>query len=763
MTCLAPVATPAMAADDIVEVSDADIEAAIQRGVNWLKAQRNELGHWEEEDDRTDRHWGGTSALALLALLYAGENPREDELRRSLDWLAEQELRGTYVYGIRAHVLALAVQSMPRSEYRSRLESDLQWLLDAVWPRGSDHPGCFDYLAVPSDARSGRWDNSVSQYGVLGAWMAAEAGVNVPEWFWIIVGGHWLRVQNDDGGWGYQEGPPSTGSMTAAGLASLFVVVDRLWSDRPQAAGPYLGAIHRGLTWLGREYGAENPHGGGEWQYYYLYGVERAGHASGYKYYREKDWFRGGAEFLLRHQTKDGHWPASSQSMNTVRNTSFALMFLCHGRAPLLFNKLDHGAEWSGRTRDVAGLARYAGRTLERLINWQIVRLSSSMEDLLEAPVLYLYGEEAVKFDDVETQIIREYCQRGGLFLAVVGKDSDEYRRSIEALAKRAFPEYPLRPVDENHPLRSGDAQFVLDDAPPMLEVHNGVRTLMLLVRRDVARSWNKYPPRASGEEDYRFGCNLYLYATDKVTPRSRLQSPDIALVQRETRRTIHLARIKYDGQWDVEPHGWTRLKHQFNNELAVRLLVTTEVTLDSEDLDRFQIAHMTGTGAFELNTEELNGLRRFLAGGGTLIADAAGGSEAFLRSFEAHVREAAKSEPRALPPDSFLLAGSGIPGAVDLAGTTYRRRARSAGRGEEYPRLRVFESRRRYSVIYSPLDLSAGLLGTQVYGLRGYEPDSVLRIMRNLLLYADLSNTVKAELHRAMGEAQEPLEAETE
>lgn len=737
---------PAARADaDESLVTDESVDAAIRKAVAWLKGQRQAEGHWERSRSTEALDWAGDTALALLALLYAGEDPRQEYMDQSLRWLAGQTLNGTYVYGTRAHALAL----VPGRTYRQRLQDDVGWLLGAVWPSGSEHPGCYDYVAASKEATGGYWDNSNTQFGMLGVWMAADAGLSVPESYWSLLGGHFLRTQNEDGGWSYKGESGSTGSMTAAGVASLFVVVDQLYADRPKEAGPYLTALQRGLAWLGREYGPVNPHGEERWHYYYLYGVERAGRASGHKYFRDKDWFRGGAAYLLAGQTPEGKWETTGDLMSDLRNTCFALMFLCHGRAPLLFNKLQHGPNWDGRLRDVAGLTRYSEHAFERLLNWQIVRLDGPLDDLMEAPVLYLYGESAVDFSDVEAQKVREYVQRGGLLLAVAGRESADFRRSFEDLARRALPEYPVRPLPEDHPLFSGEVQFPIRQPPLMFEVHNGVRTLMLLATRDLAAGWSRYAAGGRSEQDFHLGCNIYLYATDKTTVRSRLQTPNIPLLPRTTTRTIRVARIEYDGKWDVEPYGWTRLRHYMNNETGTLLLVTSRVRLDSPELDSFRIAYLSGTESFELSPAELRGLDRFLSAGGTLLADAAGGARAFTEALERHVRAAQKTEPRSLPPDSFLYTGAGIPDAVSLAGVSYRRTARGAGRGQEYPRLRAFAGRRRLTVIYSPLDLSAGLLGTQVYNIRGYDPDSALRIMRNLLLYADLPQAEKAALQR--------------
>jgi hypothetical protein len=564
------------------------------------------------------------------------------------------------------------------------------------------------------------------------------------------VGAHWIRTQHIDGGWGYQgTSPPSTGSMTAAGLAALFVVLDQRYAERPREAGGLLTAIELGLTWLGREYGPDNPHGSPGWRYYYLYGIERVGAASGHKYFRNQDWFRGAAAFLLAAQRPDGSWPSTGNNISELRNTAFALMVLCHGRAPLLMNKLEHGSDWDTKLRDVAKLTHYASYTLERPLNWQIVRLDSTLEDLLEAPVLYMYGETPREFRPAEVQKIREYCLHGGLLLAVTGKNQESFAHSVETLAASALPEYPLRPVLREHPLFTGEVQFPIEDPPTMVQVHNGVRTLLLLCTKDLAASWNRHGPHGSVEQDFQLGANVYLYATDKRTPRSRLQTPLLADRQVSVERTITLARVKYDGAWDPEPYGWTRLATYLRNETAARLLVTSGVTLDSPELRDFTIAHLTGTRGFVLSADELRGLRGFLSAGGTLIADAAGGNADFTQALEEQVALALSSEPYLLPSTSNVLTGRGMSGATDLAAVAYRRAVRADARGETYPRLRAFALGRRPAVIYSPLDLSAGLLGTPAYGVQGFEPDSALRIMQNLLIYGALPLADKVRLER--------------
>ena len=45
------------------------------------------------------------------------------------------------------------------------------------------------------------------------------------------------------------------------------------------------------------------------WHYYYLYGLERVGRLSARRLIGEHDWYREGAEYLVRQQQESGYWP----------------------------------------------------------------------------------------------------------------------------------------------------------------------------------------------------------------------------------------------------------------------------------------------------------------------------------------------------------------------------------------------------------------------------------------------------------------------
>lgn len=740
--------------EDFSTVTDEAVHRAIADGVRYIKSQRHG-NNWERQQaDATDRFYGGTTGLALLALLYAGEDPREPEMSAALDWLSAQTLTGTYSIGIRAHVFAL----VPGEKFRLRLKNDLGWIVTAQLPKESGAPGAFTYI---NDHGAG-YDNSNSQYGVLGAWMASESGVKPPDEFWQLVEEHWIRDQTPEGGWGYGRGTP-TGSMTAAGLATMFVILDILYSrdfgnfdgKATPKCGVYrgnariVGSITRALGWFTTVFDLENPKGSSAWQFYYLYGVERVGRASGKKYFGDKDWFRLGARFLLAAQKKDGDWsPAggSNNDMNDLHNTCFGVMFLCHGRAPLLFSKLDYSADSTNKLRDVAGLCRYAQGSFERLLNWQTVTLGGKFEDWLEAPVLYMTGHNAPKFGDADIQRLREYCLRGGMVLGVACCSRAEFTQGFRDIAKKAFPDFPLRELPAKHPLFNGEVDFGIDNPPQIFEVNNGNRTLMLLCPTDISAAWHQY--LLDKYEPYiQLGCNIYLYATDKSAFTSRLVTPEIAPKNTKIRQTVALARIAYEGNWDIEAFGWSRLTRTLSNEAGTKVLVTSGVKLNELNPEEFKVAYLTGNKSFELSKEEIDGLRKFINNGGTLLADAANSSPEFLRSFETHLTTVMRGQPTNIAEDSGIVTGQGIPDGASLKNITFRRAARQVAAGQTYPRLRGFKLGKRWAVIYSPMDVSCGLLGTPIYNCKGFAPESALQIARNMILYAALPSSEKAKL----------------
>jgi hypothetical protein len=113
-------------------------------------------------------------------------------------------------------------------------------------------------------------------------------------------------------GFGYTPGERPTGSMTTAGLSSLAILKAMLVEKGnldPKLRMRIDTGIWDAIAWLARHFSVgENPNAGATWHYYYLYGLERACVIAGKTHLGERDWYREGAEMLIRAQKEDGRW-----------------------------------------------------------------------------------------------------------------------------------------------------------------------------------------------------------------------------------------------------------------------------------------------------------------------------------------------------------------------------------------------------------------------------------------------------------------------
>jgi hypothetical protein len=172
--------------------------------------------------------------------------------------------------------------------------------------------GGYWYSRVPFDI----YDHSISQFALLGLAACNDAGVEVPDEYWDKSNEMWRTDQLGDGSWNYRNKGAggelnSTSSMTAAGIASLFLLRSRLLQSADGIGNFKDQSIDRGIGWLSQNYqSVYSPNWLGGMASYTLFGVSRIGQASGYKYLGDQDWFRTGSDFLIQTQNPDGSWPA---------------------------------------------------------------------------------------------------------------------------------------------------------------------------------------------------------------------------------------------------------------------------------------------------------------------------------------------------------------------------------------------------------------------------------------------------------------------
>ena len=717
------------AGNDPDAMLDEAIGKAIHRAVDHLIPLFQD-GRLHGAAGRNDAYETGLDSLVVYALLQSSFAIKDDRLNPKGPFIKDlvNKMKAmpaehgpvTYARGIRATALAL----LNRPEDKPALHQDVTYLLN------SQMDGAYTYqarpkVAYPGGMRGGGWDNSNSQYGLLGVWSGAEVGIEVNNSYWSAVEGHWTRCQLADGSWdytGYGRGVNGRLSMSLAGCASLFVTHD--WLDAPKigaAVGrdPFSKPLAKGLAYLETGDNSVNINGG-----YTLYGLERVGLASGFKFFGDHEWYRELATAVIRAQEGDGSWG------NEIE-TAYHLLFLARGRHPVLMNKLRYDGYWANRPRDVANLARFGSRELERPLNWQVVPITRDWTDWMDSPILYMASHVAVKFTDEDLGKIRSFVQAGGLLFTQADGSAPEGDKWAEDLAKKLFPLYEMKDLSDQHEIYN--ILYKPSPHPKLRGLSNGSRLLMVHSPTDITQHWQMRSEK-SRRSMFELGMNLFLYASGKGDLRNRLSSSYIPSQGHAGGGSVKVGRVKYPGNWDPEPMAWTRFSRYFQRATDVNVNVTN-VDLERLDAEITPFAHWTGTDAYTPTPSEIAAIRKFVEAGGVLLVDPCGGAGEFYESVKFALRKAfPENKPQFLPKtDAILAAGSS--GMEDLTVPQVRPYTKAKGIGTDGRLDYIAFGRGR--VLFSTLDITSGLTACNTWGILGYEPGYASALVKNVLIWS--------------------------
>ncbi len=347
----------APAQDDFVE----RVDRAVERGRKHLEPRLRSLLASPPND-----HKMGRIALPLTALLKAGTPVRSSLVAGAFTYL--NDLPPNQTYDVACYLFALDIfwQRMERETRAARQEGTtfvadrssrrakgpvlkkmvelIEWLVNArVRGRGSWDYGVGRF----------RYDYSNSQFAILGLQVGIEHGIRIPSDVFLEIANEYMKTQITDGpageirltfnppldraftktyaprrirfqgrpgGWNYRGNTDKPyAAMTAAGTSNLIVArsaLEKLGALSSSLRRQLDSAIYTGMGWMAHRFG-DYIRGA----YYGLYSLEKVGDLGDVQRFGDHDWYREGAEELLRRQQKNGSW-------GNYVDTSFALLFL---------------------------------------------------------------------------------------------------------------------------------------------------------------------------------------------------------------------------------------------------------------------------------------------------------------------------------------------------------------------------------------------------------------------------------------------------
>ncbi|HEX5105975.1 MAG TPA: DUF4159 domain-containing protein [Pirellulaceae bacterium] len=756
------------------EITAAQVKESIDSGCKYLISQQHPDGFWPEYDGEP----GGLTALCTMALLNSGRSKDDPVVAKALAYLERKSNPGrTYSASLMIMVFAQA-DPVGKKLAITRLAN---WL-EAHQVRDNDTKGGWTY-----SERGGRADSSNTQFAILALHEAERVGVKVNDQTWKLALHFWTKpgMQNGDGGYGYDVGHPSTGSMTCAAIASLIIINGRLSPGDAQLVDGRLQCcgnqeesppLDNALTWLSRHFSVQRNPNTPSWLLYYLYAMERVGRMSGQRTIGGHDWYREGSEFLVAQQdaTLNNSWVGNGFiENNPIVATSFALLFLSKGRRPVVLGKLNHqpdalglSSDWDHHRRAVQHLTMAVEQAWKRDLSWQTIDIrNSTAADLLEAPVLFLSGAESLRFTPDEKRSLKQYIEQGGFIFAEAcdgnGCDGAQFDRDFRALMRELFPDTELRKLPPDHAVwyaeKPVDPKHLPQDPEFWLwGLDACCRTSVVYCPRSLSCYWelaHPYHSAAYAEEKkdeieavVNIGMNVVSYATGREL-KEKLDRPQITISNpgsKSPRGALVVPKLSHGGGADDAPSALNNLLTVMEKQLEMRVDYEKRLIAPSDEkLYDFPVLFMHGRRSFKFSAAERKALKDYLDRGGFLFADSICANKEFADSLRAELKAIYPEADFARIPPSHAIFTAEFHG-FDLPSVQLRDpQVRAEGDPltakivTTTPLLEGLDIDGRIAVVLSPNDISCALEKGASLECKSYIPPDAARLGANVLLYA--------------------------
>jgi hypothetical protein len=320
----------------------AEIDRAIKRGAAYLKQHMQEV--------RLPCRYEGLAGLALLECDVPVDDPVVQRIATSLRRQVST-MTGTYELALAILFFDRLGEAGDSARIRTLAEvlaggqtSDGAWTYNCPRVRPMSGPsrraqGPLPWRPAAPPAVQPWWDNSNTQFGVLGLWVAQRHGRNtiVPL---ARAEKHYRDTQLADGGWSYAHGRPTSELANTCsallGLAAGHGINSQVGRDARPLVGPRREndkAVAAGLERLARfplpcvlvDKGVMVGADARAEDFYALWSVERVATLYDLKTFNGRDWYAGVAYDIVHSQYEDGRW---YRMHGEPIDSSFALLVL---------------------------------------------------------------------------------------------------------------------------------------------------------------------------------------------------------------------------------------------------------------------------------------------------------------------------------------------------------------------------------------------------------------------------------------------------
>jgi hypothetical protein len=734
----APRAAGASAAKTVQPGSRAAMRA-VAAGLKFLQASRDETGRWTSTYDK--RFPGGVDSLVIATSLSLGVKGDDAQLAAAI--AAATAAKPTTVYARAMRLMAYV--RLGSDKFGAQIAEDAEFLQ----ARQSTTGGWGYGLGHPTMHRRPKWtDMCNTTFALLALSDAASSGATIKPDVWKKAAVYLSKVQNPDGGWGYEPAGgsglrlrgTSHGSMTAAGVTAMSAVKAKLPSDNPDLA-KYAETLAKGRKWLGDNYAlAKIPKWGwGDityFPYFYLYMLSRVAVESGSAQIGQHSWQGELLGHLIARQSADGAWRRTGEEAGPkdIVYTCFALMALSNAQKPVLVNKLiPAAAEPDGA--DVAALAGWLGQSAKRDARWQFVPHTASQSVLDAAPVLYIAPPADMTISDSLAARIRLYVLRGGMVLVAVPQgDTGKTKEAFLSVFEQYYHHAAL--LTGSHPAFSIRHKITSLGTMTVTSIGDYCRSRVFLISGGFSEALQKGSAGGS-PAGFQLAANLAAYSGIGFTreaPRRPAHLPKALPASKN--RIVTIARIRHAGDWYTGP---AAIRYLHNTLAGALSLGVSQTVVDLEDpitSPAPPLLWMTGTKPPKLSTIQQEMLGAYLKKGGMIFVDSALGKPEFAQQAAAVIgRTVGVVAPEKVTLTDPLITGKFAGGVgSDLTKATVRIGARQAPLAEM---LSVIRYEGRVVALISRCAVTVPLDGGYTYGCVAPSADDARRLAANAVLFA--------------------------
>jgi hypothetical protein len=289
-------------------------EAAVVRALEWLKANQNEDGSWDKENQ------AGMTGLGLLTFLAHGETPTSEKygptVEKAIRWLIDEQgdsgqfSGNVYEQGIASYAVSEAYGLTQIPALKTAMDKGIQVIVSGQQPGGGWD---YDYKQTP------RRDTSVSGWQIQALKAAYIAGAEVEGVKAALDRSirDFKKYQAERGKFSYSN-DPDEGSIGMTGVGVLCMQLLGYAGDE---------ACERGIAYLNRQSLPVDWEAKGGHDLYGWYYITQA------KFHHGKDWSEWNSKFArayTENQNSDGSWlaPGTEADKGKVYGTTFAALTL---------------------------------------------------------------------------------------------------------------------------------------------------------------------------------------------------------------------------------------------------------------------------------------------------------------------------------------------------------------------------------------------------------------------------------------------------